>query len=248
MIEYNRCFTTKSPLSKSLMTKTLQSFVKGSHFVVSTNCPLFHYIVSNPENLRQLQELGLVEYDYSPETVSFFLYSKILRTYVKPLPMIQQEVEQRLVNTTGRVVVGMHIRCGVPLADFKDQASFLALSDISTFYKCMKQKILKENAIVIVASDSTKAKTVIQNYLPMTEVRFTDKRITHTMTRFSKLVELSGLQSSFTDMLTLSKVDVLVGTKSSTFSLTAAAFKGEIPHIVKRGGKQCDVPKTVIYT
>lgn len=230
------------------MNKTIQSMVRGKDYIVSTNCPLFHYIVSNPENLRQLQELGLVETDYSPETVSFFLYSKILRTYIKPLPMIQQEVDQRLVNSTGRVVIGMHIRCGVPLADFKDQATFLSLPDISTFYKCMKKEILKENAIVIVASDSTKAKTVIQNYLPMTDVRFTDKRMTHTMTRFSGIMELSSLQSSFTDMLTLAKADVLVGTKSSTFSLTAAAFKGEIPHIVKRGVKKCDVPKTVIYT
>ena len=48
-------------------------------------------------------------------------------------------------------------------------------------------------------------------------------------------------------MIMLSKADVLVGTARSTFSLTAGAFKGEIPYLVQKGIKSCSIPKVVSY-
>ena len=245
--EYNKCFTNKSLRARHLSNFSVSSIVKGDTFVVSTNCPLFHYILKNKQNLQQLKKLELIDENSSLQNLSFFLYSTILRSYFQPLPIIQEEVERRLVNTTGKYIIGMHIRCGNPMADFKDQSSFLSVKDIATFNKCMKTKINQSDSVIVIASDSTKAKLMIQNYNPSKEVYYDSSKSQHTMTRYFNKMSLSSLQSSFSEMIMLSKADVLVGTARSTFSLTAGAFKGEIPYLVQKGIKSCSIPKVVSY-
>lgn len=245
--EYNKCFTNKSMIARHLSRFPISSVVNGDTFVVSTNCPLFHYIIMNKENIQQLKDLGLIDENASLQNLSFFVYSKILRSYFQPLPIIQEEVERRLANTTGKYIIGMHIRCGNPMADFKDQSSFLNVKDIVTFNKCVKREAIRPDSVIVVASDSTKAKLMIQNYNPYKEVYYDNSKSQHTMTRYFNKMRLSSLQSSFSEMIMLSKANVLVGTARSTFSLTAGAFKGEIPYLVTTGIKSCSIPKVVSY-
>lgn len=195
----------------------------------------------------KLQELNLVDSTVSSGLQSFTLYSTILRNYLQPTAPVIEEVNNRLTNSTGKRIVGMHIRCGTPLADFKDQTTFLTSRDIIAFSRCVKKDLQQANAMIVLASDSTKVKTLIRELHPDKTVVTTSETVKHTMTRLFNQMKLSSLQMSFTDMLMLSKSDVLVGTTRSTFSLTAGAFKGQMPYLVQKGKRECYLPKRVIY-
>lgn len=252
IIAYNKCFNAHSSISIAFATQPLASLIKQKTLLFSTNCPLFFFILQNPDNLQRLASLGLLP---APSSLSpldhqaFFLLSAVLRRFLVPLPLVEQEVAARftarLAGTDG-AVAAMHIRCGNPLADFKDQASFLSVKEISVFNRCV-QHIKSKIGAIVVASDSTRAKKMIANYNPAVNVVFADVKSTHTMTRYFNSMSSHSLLQAFVEMVLLSRATVLVGTTRSSFSLCAAAMKGELPFLVTRGVKACSIPKKIIF-
>ena len=177
----------------------------------------------------------------------------MLRRYLVPLPLVEQEVAARLAGVRGDVAA-LHIRCGNPLADFKDQASFLSVKEVSVFNRCVKQAKQAKQAkqtgkvgAIMVASDSTRVKKMIANYNPAVPVLFADAKSTHTMTRYFSSMSSQSLLQAFVEMVLLSRATVLIGTTRSSFSLCAAAMKGELPFLVTRGVTSCSIPKRIVF-
>ena len=173
--------------------------------------------------------------------------SKIVRTYIVPHVDIQDRVDAFLSKYRGKKLIGMHIRCGNPLSDFKDQSSFLSLADISTFQQCIKKWKEGSKEVLFVASDSLRAKNLIRAYNPSNEVVFEEKKTVHTMTNTFRETKLDQSRAAFVEMLVMSRCDFFVGTARSTYSLCAAAFRGSLPHLVGEKSKVCAIPKSVVF-
>ena len=173
--------------------------------------------------------------------------SKIVQTYIVPHVDIQERVDAFLSKYRGNKLIGMHIRCGNPLSDFKDQSSFLSLADISTFQHCVKDLKDSSKKVLIVASDSLRAKNLIRAYNPSSEVVFEERKAVHTMTNSFRETKLNQSRAAFVEMLILSRCDFFVGTVRSTYSLCAAAFRGSLPHLVGEKSKVCAIPKLVVF-
>ena len=249
-MEYNRCFSEKSKLVQSLLHAPVSSLFKKSNVRLSTNCPLFVPIIQNPKNHPLLIDLGLLSpNDLKPSLANqnaFSFYSRFLRHYVAPTALIESEVRNRLSEYSNRTLLCMHIRCGSPLADFKDQASFLGLKDISKFQTCRKN-LLKNGTTTIVTSDSTRAKKMIRNYRPGDDVVWFGDHAVHTMTRHTQRTKLSTLQGVAVDLFTLAACDEFIGTYRSSFSIAASALIGRKPVLVQPTSKRCTIPKTVRF-
>lgn len=249
-MEYNRCFSEKSNLVQSLLRDPVTSIFKKWNVRLSTNCPLFAPIIQNPKNHALLVDLGFLSpSDLKPSLANqnaFFFYSWFLRQYVTPTLPIQLEVRNRLADHANRTLLCLHIRCGNPLADFKDQASFLGLRDISKFQTCRKN-LLKNGTTTILTSDSTRAKTMIRNYRPGDDVVWFDAPAVHTMTRHMQRAKLSGLQQVAADLFTLASCDEFVGTYRSSFSVAASALIGKKPFLVQPTSGGCSIPKTIRF-
>lgn len=247
---YNRCFSARSPLARNLATLPLSSLMPHKTVLLSTNCPMFFFILQNPDNFKKLDALRLLPLSANKtaplDIHAFFLLSRILRNYLVPLPQVEQEVAARLEGVQNKTVIGMHIRCGNPLSDFKDQSSFLSIKEISVFHRC-KEGLTKNDAAIVVASDSTKAKSMISNYNPSLPVLFLDRKSSHTMTRYFSRVAYQSLFDAFVEMELLSRSTVLIGTQRSSFSLCAAALKGSLPLLVRRGSKSCTIPSSITF-
>ena len=223
---------------------------------LSTNCPLFLYIIKNPSNRRALTELGIlpaVEIKPMPlDRQAFSFYSFFMRTHVVLSKSVQLEVQRRRSFHHNRNSVCMHIRCGIPLADFGDQSSFLSIKDISSFYLCQNTFPLQDDSgatpIVVIASDSSRAKNMIRNYNSKNaEVIWWENRTIHTMTRYFRKTHSNVVESAVIDLFSLSQCSYFIGTFRSTFSLTAAAIMGNVPSLVKKGSKACEIPKVITF-
>ena len=88
---------------------------------------------------------------------------------------------------------------------------------------------------------------MIANYNPAVPVLFADAKSTHTMTRYFSSMSSQSLLQAFVEMVLLSRATVLVGTTRSSFSLCAAAMKGELPFLVTRGVTSCSIPKRIVF-
>lgn len=254
--EYNKCFSSKSHLSQKLTTQPISSVFQFNNMGLSTNCPLFLYIIKNPSNQRMLMELGIlptVETKSMPlDRQAFFFYSYFMRTHVILSKSVQMEVQRRGLFHHNRNSICMHVRCGVPLADFGDQSSFLSVKDISSFYHCQRTFPFQDDSgakpVVVIASDSSRAKNIIRNYNSNNaEVIWWENRTTHTMTRYFRKTHSSVVESAVIDLFSLSQCSHFVGTFRSTFSLTAAAIMGKVPPLVKKGSKACEIPKVITF-
>lgn len=249
-MEYNKCFSTKSKLVQSLSRDPVSSLFKKSKMRISTNCPLFAPIVENPKNHQLLVDLGFLSpKDLKPSLANqnaFSFYSQFLRQYVAPTAVIRSEVQNRLSSRKNRTLLCMHLRCGVPLADFKDQASFLGLRDISKFRACRK-RLLRNGTTTIITSDSTRAKKMIRNYRPGDDIVWFDDPAVHTMTRHAQRTKAAAVQSVAADLFTLASCDQFIGTYRSSFSVAASAMIGRKPFLVQPLAKQCKIPKTIRF-
>lgn len=250
-IEYNRCFNMKSSLVKRLLVEPVQSIFNTKVIHLSTNCPLFLFILQNEENRKVLHSLGLLDLStHDPpryDQEAFFLYSKFLQSHLILSEAIRTTINDRLAIRRNRKLLCMHIRCGVPLADFGDQASFLNRKDISTFHSCQRQFDWSDEALILVASDSSRAKIMIRNYNPQKEVLWWVNKTSHTKTRYFSRTEASVVENSVLDLFSLASCDALIGTFRSTYSLTAAALIGKIPYLVTKGSKTCAIPKVITF-
>lgn len=230
----------------------LASLIKQKTLLFSTNCPLFLFLLQNPDNLQRLASLGLLPTaPLSPlDHQAFFLLSTVLRRYLVPLPLVEQEVAARLAGVRGDVAA-LHIRCGNPLADFKDPG-FLPQREGSVRVQPLREagkagKAGRAGGRIVVASDSTRVKKMIANYNPAVPVLFADAKSTHTMTRYFSSMSSQSLLQAFVEMVLLSRATVLIGTTRSSFSLCAAAMKGELPFLVTRGVTSCSIPKRIVF-
>ena len=109
------------------------------------------------------------------------------------------------------------------------------------------QPVLSESELLVMQRETSQGKRMIELLHADIPVWYDKERPRHTMTRKTRSMKANHLISSFTDMIMLSKADLLVGTARSTFSLTAGAFKGEIPRLVYNKKKGCSVPTTIHF-
>lgn len=250
-VEYNSCFYNRSAFANDLIRTPLRQVFKSPDLLLSTNCPLFYAVVRNPENYQRLLELGLVDPRLGNLDVqAFFLLSKVLRTYVVPHPDVLDEVNAALAPYAGRYLVGMHIRCGNPLSDFRDQSTFIRSGRLSAFSRCVKgiESAEKSRAIALVlASDSTRAKKTILSHNPKLEVASKKGRAVHTMLKSGQKPPSRGVKDVFVEMLLLARCQKLIGTQRSTFSLCAAAFQGQLPLLVGLKAGACSIPKQIVF-
>ena len=223
---------------------------------ISTNCPLFLYIIQNPLNEHRLRSIGIPlnrgESNPNSNRKAFYFYSFFMQNHVRPADSILQVLEERRSYHGNRNSICMHIRCGIPLADFGDQASFLSIKDISTFYRCQSHFQTKDRSshgnVVIVASDSSRAKNIIRNFnAGRSEVVWWENKTSHTMTRSFRKTRSSVINSAVIDLFSLAQCSHFVGTFRSSFSITAAALMGNVPFLVKQGGKRCEIPKVITF-
>ena len=101
--------------------------------------------------------------------------------------------------------------------------------------------------MILVASDSSRAKMMIRNYNPRKEVIWWVNKTSHTMTRHSKYTARSVVESSVLDLFSLASCDALIGAFRSTYSLTAAALIGEVPYLVSRRSSSCAIPNVINF-
>ena len=101
--------------------------------------------------------------------------------------------------------------------------------------------------MILVASDSSRAKMMIRNYNPQKEVFWWVNKTTHTMTRYYRQTARAVVESSVFDLFSLASCDAMIGTFRSTYSLTAAALIGEVPYLVSRGSSACTIPKVITF-
>ncbi|KAK8825867.1 hypothetical protein WA577_001036, partial [Blastocystis sp. JDR] len=54
IIAYNKCFNPRSTIAMAFATQPLASLIKQKTLLFSTNCPLFLFLLQNPDNLQRL--------------------------------------------------------------------------------------------------------------------------------------------------------------------------------------------------
>ena len=251
LVHYNKCFYNKSTLVDQIISKPLSQIFKIPNLLLSTNCPLFYAIIRNPENYQRLLELQLVDPRYGGFDVqAFYLLSKVFRTYIVPHQDVLDEVNAILAPYENHFLVGMHIRCGNPLSDFKDQSTFIRYERLAAFSHCIKGiQSSEENRTVtlILTSDSTKAKKKIHSYNPQLEIVSSKRKAVHTMLNRGHKPEDNVMKEAFMEMLLLGRCKKMIGTTRSTFSLCAAAFQGQLPLLVDLRKGPCSVPKQIVF-
>lgn len=253
VVQYNKCFYNKSELANRMIRKPLNQLYKNSDLILSTNCPLFYAILRNPENYQRLRELHLVDPSHGNLDIqAFFLLSKVFQTYVVPHQNVLDEVNAVLAPFSNDYLVGMHIRCGNPLSDFRDQSTFIRAGRLPTFSHCLsgiesgRANRSKQIALVL-TSDSTRAKKKIMSYHPKLQVASNNRKAIHTMEVTGKKRDNDGMKDAFVEMLMLARCQKVIGTTRSTFSLCAAAFQGELPLLVGLKEGPCLIPQQIVF-
>lgn len=244
----NWCFRPYAGIAIQLKNESIHSIFTHPSFALSTNCPLFSWLLFNEENYNALVKIGLLEdvpyHSRDPRAHSFYLMSNILRKHVIVSPMIQEAVENRLRRFRNSTLVGFHIRKGDRHSDFKETRDFIYGDDVYQFARCSVVQS-HPGAVLFVASDSTEAKNVVKSSTRHPVITVASKA-RHSNGHMGQNTNIDILAESFTDMLTVGACDYVVGTWKSTFSVIAAAFQGNIPYFVARR-KACFQPNYVDY-
>ena len=244
----NWCYRRDAGIAVRLRKESLSSIFNDPSFALSTNCPLFSWLLYNEENYNTLVKLGLLEdipyKSRDPRAHSFYLMSNIFKRHLTVSPLIQEVVENRIRRYRNSTLVGFHIRKGDRHSDFKETRDFIFGEDVYQFVRC---SIVQShpNAVLFVASDSTEAKNVIRANTRHVVITVSSKA-RHSNGSMGLKKNIDILAESFADMLTVGSCDYVVGTWRSTFSVVAAAFQGRIPYFVARR-KACFQPTYVDY-
>ena len=206
---------------------------------VSTNCPLFSWMMKNEENYNQAVALGLVENkpfradNYS--AVGFELMSTIVRRKL----VINREIE---IAVDKRFEV---IGSGDRQSDFKETRNFLYNGDVKQFMLCSVFASVPD-ASIFIASDSSNAKYSLVKEYPNRRIIVFNVTAEHTYSAVRNEWGRQRLQTMFVDMMTLARCTFIVGTYKSSFSTLAAAFQGHIPFYVRQRAK-CFLPRSIVY-
>lgn len=248
----NICYFDNTPLVNRIKNESIQSIFNDTHICITSNCPLYHWIVYNEENYHKLVKLGLlpdIPYSqYEPSIHGFYLLSNIVRKHLIPKEYIQQLVKIRtkeFANNKEYTSVAFHIRKGDGRADFKESRIFLYGGDVTSFSTCSLFDTIK-NPLIFVASDSTEAKRKVISDNPKRKVVVSSAIAKHSKLAVRKDSNKHVLDNVLVDMLSLASCDYLIGTWKSTYSMIAGAFQGRLPYFVPRGQK-CFIPKKFVF-
>lgn len=245
----NICFRNNTPLVRLLRIYPLPSVINGTHIIVSSNCPLFMWMLYNEDTYNMVVSLGLLPkepfYKRDASLRGFDLLSKVLRTYFIPKQHIQDRVNELVKDFRGYTTVGFHIRKADRTSDVKESRRFLFHNDVSAFSTCEVFTTL-HNPLIFVASDSTEAKQQVEKENPTRKVITSSIVAHHTYFAVRKEKSKHYLDDVLVDMLSLASCDYIIGTWKSTYSLLAAAFQGHIPYYVSRNSR-CFIPKRIMF-
>lgn len=246
----NTCFRDKTPFVNKLKNETIQSLFNHTHMCISSNCPLYSWMLYNEETYHQIVKLGLLpDIPYSqlePSIHGFNLLSNVLRRYFIPKEHIQESVrKQTSFINKNNTSVAFHIRKGDKKSDFKESRYFLYGKDVTSFSTCPLFDTI-ENPLIFVASDSTEAKKQVVDDNPSRKVVVSSAVAHHSYSAVRKESSKHVLDNVLVDMLSLASCDYLIGTWKSTYSIIAGAFQGHLPYFVTRGQK-CFIPKRIQF-
>ena len=234
---------------QALQNMTVSEYFTRPHIILSTNCPLFSWMLLNRETYRQVVALGLLDDEpygsKSASVLGFQLMSNILRRKFIIKEEIMEEVRKRFEVIGKKPVVGFHIRRGDRSSDFKETRHFLYEEDIPRFMSCSVFKTVPK-ATIFIASDSTVTKYKLRDSYPQRRIVVFNMTAEHTYSAVRKDFGRQRVRNVFIDMMTLAQCDYIVGTYRSSYSTLAAAFQGHVPYYVKHRQK-CFVPRSFTY-
>ena len=69
---------------------------------------------------------------------------------------------------------------------------------------------------------------------------------THTSSYATPVGPSRSLFLASVDMISIAQSEIVIGTKCSSYSIIAAAFQGNVPYLVSKGGK-CEQPTILEY-
>lgn len=166
------------------------------------------------------------------KSITFQVYSIILKNYIKPNDEIIHTVDSLLRGYNSRNLIGFHIRVSGKESDFKESAQFLYRSDLLRFINCSLIDYYKE-PVIYVASDSSFAKQLIVNNTSH-RVVFNNAIAIHTSSEIGKGNATTGVFGVLVDILALSRCQQIIGTKGSSLTYLAAAYQGDYPLYITR--------------
>lgn len=137
--------------------------------------------------------------------------------FIKPNPEIIQRRNQVLAASTGKKLVGVHIRR-------TDHIESIQNSPLELFIGAMKEELNREpDTYFYLASDDPKTEEELIGIFGDRIITFSDKCL--------KRDTVSGIRDAYVEMLCLAAGSKIFGSFNSTFSVMSAKF-GNIPLIV----------------
>ena len=245
----NICFTKKSKVVQKLMVSPITRVFNADHIILSTNCPLFAWMLYNNETYSEIVRLGLLDdrpfESFSPSVHGFRLLSNIVRKHFIMNDDIRTAVQERRRIIGNDTCVAFHIRMGDKQSDFKEYRSFIFSGDIHAFSNC---KVFQQypNATIFVSSDSSFAKSVVLKDNSQRRVVTFSEKAQHSFSAVRSGKGRAVIHNLLVDIMTIASCDIVIGTYKSSFSLLAAAFQGNPPYWVARRSK-CFLPDRIVY-
>ena len=234
------CFSRKATFSTQLFTSDIHSIFPDDVISIATNCPLFAWVLGNEHNYEKFVQLGFLPNEpFNSTDVSvhgFRLLSHILKNYFIFSNDITNVVTENRNAWKNRPSVGMHIRRGKS-KEFNEYTDvvFLSYDDVNGFINCSLLKNLTK-PVIYVASDSMMMKQRIMKSNHSFSVITSSIRASHSSSALSNS-NSRVVGDVLIDILTVASCDYIIGTRSSTLTILAAAFQGNIPYLV---GKNTD--------
>lgn len=208
------------------------------HFI--TNCPLFHWIVKNPEVQRKMQEYGIVDRNGNP--LSSFDVLGFFQNLMRPKPFLKQFIDNKVSQwrKENDIVIGLQIRVGTPptgniTSSFVDNGYYLRNENFEMIWNHSFSLTKNHNRPkYFLATDSdivvNMSKTIYKE-----NITFFDGVIIHSYQDQSP----SGIAKVLVDNYLLSETDEIIMTSGSTFGAIAAARKGTIPYYIFIDDNEC---------
>lgn len=250
-LEYD-CVYENKKMTKQFINQPIEALFNEPYINIYSNCPLFSWMALNPETYKRLVDLGLLEdipFNTRHHSISgFYILSKILREHVTLTKPVIQHVSENLRNQWNKTNrIGIHIRKGDELSDFRETRHFLMDSDVLSFLTC---DVLKkfDKPVIYLSSDSKNAKKQFHQLNQNFGYRIISSanRASHTSPYAVQKGPSFALFTSVADMISLAQSELIIGTQDSTFSVVAAAFQGQPPYLISKG-TSCMKPDRIDY-
>lgn len=170
-------------------------------------------LLKEPGSLHRFVELGLFSKDPTVDQVK-----KLVSRFLFQLkPSLVESVEPMLSQFEGRSVIGLQLRTGGKLANYKEDTTFITLNDMErvcgVIDDCMSRRGFHDPHLFL----STDSNQVVELFRNGTYPLLVSDQFTIGHSSRARKGSSESIYRAVTDMLLLSKCDALITTKGSSF-------------------------------